>query len=224
MLVPPQKFGMVEVGVYRCIEVLPLNLGFVSTLALNSIVWLDREKPSWQVESFLKSNGITLHLPHTTELEDDSHSNLNVFKWKCFRALELVIDLRNSPILIVDPSGMTVGLLRKLMNWNFSSNLSEFKRMTENGSYDIECYLETGEVKLIQPHSQNNLENSEMYQVPADDSNPPLPQSPSSSPQIPKSLLQRIQKRRVLDYRNSSHVTLPPAEFQLYVSENLEIS
>lgn len=218
MLVPPQKFGMVEGGVYRCLEVLPLNLGFLSTLGLNSIVWLDREKPGWQVESFLKSNGIILHLPHTTELEDDSHSNLNVFKWKCFRALELVIDLRNLPILIVDPSGMTVGLLRKLMNWSFSSILSEFRRMTENCSYDIESYLETGELKLIEPNSkvEENIESDQTITNQSQIDGESV-QSPSSSPQIPKSLLKRVKKRKIVDLKNASHVTLPPDEFLLYV-------
>lgn len=220
MLVPPQKFGTVEGGLYRCVEVLPLNLGFLSTLGLSSIVWLDREKPGWQVEGFAKANGITVHIPHTGELEDESHSSLSVFLWRALRAVEVAIDVRNAPVLVVDPSGMTVGILRKLMHWNFSSVFSELRRMTENASYEIESFLETGTVSLEVHEKETQTAPQRPQPVQAETG--PSFQSPSSSPQIPKSLLQRVQRERGREGRPSgNHVTLPPVEFLIHISPPL---
>lgn len=223
MYVPPQKYGMVEPGIHRCIDLQPINLEFISTLGLNSVVWIDREKPTRQIESYLKSNSITLFLIHTTNdlaQEEEDDDSISIVKYKSLRGLELILDLRNAPVLVVDSSGMTIGLLRKLMNWSFSSTVGEFRRMVENANYRIEAYLELADVKIIK-HSdipQNSQQQRDTASE-GQDHEPekrvglPVEQSPSHSPQIPKALLMRVQKRKQAHVTGGDHVTLPHEDF-----------
>ncbi|EMG49545.1 hypothetical protein G210_5660, partial [Candida maltosa Xu316] len=56
MLVPPENFGIVEVGIYRSTKLESENFPFLQTLNLKSIIILDTEKPPRALNNFLESN------------------------------------------------------------------------------------------------------------------------------------------------------------------------
>ncbi|KAK6459177.1 putative tyrosine phosphatase [Scheffersomyces xylosifermentans] len=60
MLVPPENFGLVEPGIYRCSKLDSDNFPFLETLQLRSLVLLDAEKPPRSLNDFLQSNAIEL--------------------------------------------------------------------------------------------------------------------------------------------------------------------
>lgn len=60
MLVPPDNFGLVEPGVYRCSKLEADHTPFLATLQLNSIVLLDAAKPPRNLKVFLEENGVKL--------------------------------------------------------------------------------------------------------------------------------------------------------------------
>ncbi|KAK6461410.1 putative tyrosine phosphatase [Scheffersomyces coipomensis] len=60
MLVPPENFGLVEAGIYRCSKLESDNFPFLETLKLKSLILLDAEKPPRTLNKFLDSNKIEL--------------------------------------------------------------------------------------------------------------------------------------------------------------------
>lgn len=60
MLVPPDNFGLIEPGVYRCLKLEADHTPFLATLQLNSIVLLDAAKPPRNLKAFLEENGVKL--------------------------------------------------------------------------------------------------------------------------------------------------------------------
>lgn len=60
MLVPPNNFGLVESGIYRCTKLESDNFPFLETLRLKSVILLDAEKPPRTLTSFLDLNNVEL--------------------------------------------------------------------------------------------------------------------------------------------------------------------
>lgn len=92
MLVPPDNFGLVEPGVYRCSKLDADNFPFLETLQLNTILLLDAENPPRPLKHFIANNSIDLinlgglkvtNHNHTGEnnrssnREDDDKASLN---------------------------------------------------------------------------------------------------------------------------------------------------
>lgn len=61
MLIPPDNFGLVEAGVYRCSKLEAGNFPFLETLQLKSLVLLDAAKPPRTLKSFLQENNVDLY-------------------------------------------------------------------------------------------------------------------------------------------------------------------
>ncbi|KAG7191719.1 uncharacterized protein KQ657_002855 [Scheffersomyces spartinae] len=61
MLVPPDNFGQVEKGVYRCSKLVSDNFSFLETLQLRSLVLVDAEKPGRSVTEFVGENNIEVY-------------------------------------------------------------------------------------------------------------------------------------------------------------------
>lgn len=84
MLVPPDNFGLVETGVYRCSKLEGDHFPFLETLQLRSLVLLDAEKPPRLLRSFLEANKVELfnlgglkisnHHTGTYQKDDDTAS------------------------------------------------------------------------------------------------------------------------------------------------------
>lgn len=60
MLVPPDNFGLVETGIYRCSKLEAGHFPFLETLQLKSLVVLDAGKPPRTLKTFLDSNKVEL--------------------------------------------------------------------------------------------------------------------------------------------------------------------
>ena len=58
MLVPPANFGIAEEGVYRCSHIETLNLPFLETLDLHTILYVGGQEPSNFMEEFFTRNCI----------------------------------------------------------------------------------------------------------------------------------------------------------------------
>lgn len=60
MLVPPDNFGLVEPGVYRCSKLDADNFPFLDTLQLKSLILLDAEKPPRTLRNYIETNKVEL--------------------------------------------------------------------------------------------------------------------------------------------------------------------
>ncbi|OWB74080.1 hypothetical protein B5S31_g3856 [[Candida] boidinii] len=61
MLVPPDNFGLVEDGIYRCSKLDPLNHPFLLTLKLKAILLLDEENPGRLTKQYINEHGLKLY-------------------------------------------------------------------------------------------------------------------------------------------------------------------
>lgn len=75
MLVPPDNFGLVEPGVYRCLKLEADHMPFLATLQLKSIVLLDAAKPPRNLKAYLEENEVRLF--RLGGLKFSSHGNFN---------------------------------------------------------------------------------------------------------------------------------------------------
>lgn len=178
MLIPPDNFGLVEAGVYRCSKLVADHFPFLETLNLKLLVLLDAAKPPKTLKTFLFDNNVELHnlgglkiahrskdsgsdkldTPATTpevplelpKLKNDLWMILE--KNSIVAALELVLDAANHNVLVVDASLTFVGILRKIQKWNFNSIVTEYRTYTGNSSksnYNVEVFLELVELELV---------------------------------------------------------------------------
>ncbi|KAG0669961.1 Protein required for replication of Brome mosaic virus [Maudiozyma exigua] len=58
MLVPPANFGIAEEGIYRCSKVETLNLSFLETLDLKTVVYIGGQEPSKFFREFFNRSSI----------------------------------------------------------------------------------------------------------------------------------------------------------------------
>ncbi|CCE65787.1 hypothetical protein TPHA_0M02130 [Tetrapisispora phaffii CBS 4417] len=61
MLVPPANFGIAEEGIYRCAKVETLNLSFLETLNLKTVLFIGGQEPSKYFKEFFKNSNICWH-------------------------------------------------------------------------------------------------------------------------------------------------------------------
>ncbi|KAK9155512.1 hypothetical protein Sjap_002992 [Stephania japonica] len=130
LLVPPLNFAMVDNGVFRSGFPDTSNFKFLTTLGLRSIICLCPEAYPEANEEFLKSNGIRLF---QFGIEGCKEPFVNIPDETIREALEVVLDVRNHPILIhckrgKHRTGCLVGCLRKLQRWCLSSVFDEYQR------------------------------------------------------------------------------------------------
>jgi len=133
---PPQKFGIVEPGVYRCkATIYELNFGYLQQLKLKTVVRLSSDMPTKTVATFFKENGIEMihlglkSLQNGRRSETSNitfHSEEEIVK----EGLEIVLNVDRHPVLLMCSSGVhetgtLVGCLRRLQNYNLTYILEE---------------------------------------------------------------------------------------------------
>ncbi|CAG8582189.1 322_t:CDS:2 [Paraglomus occultum] len=154
LLTPPQHFGTVEKGVYRSDMLRPSHFTFTKSLRLKTVLVLSPEVTTRAVTNFLEENNIRL-----------VHLGLKVWKpnigWRPVSeelikdGLELVLDVANHPILVmctsgIHETGIFVGCLRKLQDWNFCSIVVEYRSYAGNKArYVNEQFIELFDMDLI---------------------------------------------------------------------------
>jgi hypothetical protein len=74
-------------------------------------------------------------------------------------SLRYVLDKRKQPMLILDSTNAFVGILRKMLHWNYSSIVAEYRVFSGGKShYMTEIFLELLEIKCLD-HDEHWDEN-----------------------------------------------------------------
>ncbi|XP_038702975.1 tyrosine-protein phosphatase DSP3-like [Tripterygium wilfordii] len=148
-LVPPGNFSMVEDGIYRSGFPQPANFGFIETLNLRSIIYLCPEPYPEENFEFLRSQNIQLF---QFGMEGKTEPPVSIPKDPIMKALKVLTDVRNHPILIhckrgKHRTGCLVGCFRKLQNWCLSSVFEEYQRFAGKKSRTTDLqFMETFDV------------------------------------------------------------------------------
>ncbi|KAF2309057.1 hypothetical protein GH714_000294 [Hevea brasiliensis] len=121
---------MVDIGIFRSGFPDSANFGFLESLGLRSIVYLCPEPYPEANYEFLKANGIRLF---QFGIEMCKEPFVNIPEETIRKALKVVLDVRNHPVLIhckrgKHRTGCLVGCLRKLQRWYLSSIFDEYQR------------------------------------------------------------------------------------------------
>ena len=125
---PPVAFGIVEPGVYRSNVPTDSNFEYLQGLGLRTALYLSPELPTRALRDFFAANSIELrHLGlETWRPADDAVQPINEELVK--ESLELLLDGARHPLLLLCSSGLhhtgvLVGCLRRLQQWNLTSIL-----------------------------------------------------------------------------------------------------
>jgi len=130
--VPPLNFAHVEEGVYRAGQPSSINMPFLESLELRTIVWLAVEEPNESVLAFADENELTIHHLGLAE----GGNPWDPLTEQCvIDALHHVINSSNYPLLVScgmgrHRTGTVIGCLRRLQGWNLASALEEYRRFT----------------------------------------------------------------------------------------------
>lgn len=156
MLVPPEGYSMVEVGIFRCSKLDAINISFLKCINLKSIVWIGEESPCRAVHQFIKDNNIKLH--HLTssgftlaeEKANKSNQDWMVLRPSIIaRAIELILNTENYNCLVMDTSEVIVGVLRNIQKWNYYNILDEYRLYSKKSSYKAATFLEMIRIDLL---------------------------------------------------------------------------
>ncbi|GBG32078.1 Tyrosine-protein phosphatase SIW14 [Hondaea fermentalgiana] len=150
----PERFGTVEAGVYRSSVLQPVNFQFVCGLGLKTIVHLSPEVTLRAVSKFISEQNIKL-----------LHLGLKFWRpsgWSLIsedlvkEALEVVLDERNHPLLIMCTSGVhltgtVIGCLRRLQQRSFTNIMDELRCFAHptHTRYANETFIEFFDVDLV---------------------------------------------------------------------------
>ncbi|EGC37492.1 hypothetical protein DICPUDRAFT_22039, partial [Dictyostelium purpureum] len=152
---PPAIFGTIEPQLYRTNSLYPANFPFIKLLGLKTVVQLSPEVPIKAVSSFFQENNINLiHLGLKSWKVDSNWKPLTDELIK--ECLEIVLNYDYYPLMItctsgVHQTGVLVGCLRRLQNWNLTSILVEYKAFSgqSNTRYVNEQFIELFDVDLV---------------------------------------------------------------------------
>ncbi|XP_009757974.1 inositol diphosphatase DSP4 [Nicotiana tabacum] len=130
LFIPPLNFAMVDNGIFRSGFPDLANFSFLQTLGLRSIIYLCPEPYPEANMEFLKENDIRLF---QFGIKNCKEPFVNIPEEKIREALEVLIDVRNHPVLIhckrgKHRTGCLVGCLRKLQKWCLTSVFDEYQR------------------------------------------------------------------------------------------------
>lgn len=132
---PPTAFGIVEQGVYRSNVPAEFNLEYLQGLGLRTALYLSPELPTRALQAFFEANSIEFHHLglETWRPSDDTMQPISVELVK--ESLELLLDGTRHPLLLLCSSGLhhtgvLVGCLRRLQQWNLTSILQVCDRCT----------------------------------------------------------------------------------------------
>ncbi|KAH8926716.1 protein-tyrosine phosphatase [Atractiella rhizophila] len=128
--VPPENFGVVEDGIFRSGFPRHQNFAYLKSLGLRTIVSFTLEEYPAENLRFIREEGINFYQFGIAGVKEPTEQ---IPKHKIDAALSLVLDRRNHPILIhcnkgKHRTGVLVGCLRKLMDWDLSTILEEYSR------------------------------------------------------------------------------------------------
>ncbi|KAL0442974.1 UNVERIFIED_CONTAM: E3 ubiquitin-protein ligase COP1 [Sesamum latifolium] len=164
LFVPPLNFSMVDYGIFRSGFPDTANFPFLKTLGLRSIIYLCPEPYPEVNMQFLNANGIQLF---QFGVEGSKEPFVNIPDDLVRRALEVLLDERNRPLLIhckrgKHRTGCLVGCFRKWQNWCLASIFDEYLRFAgDKARVSDQRFMELFDVSSIkQIQSQDSYLNS----------------------------------------------------------------
>ncbi|RUP16259.1 hypothetical protein BC936DRAFT_139534 [Jimgerdemannia flammicorona] len=153
---PPEQFGIVEKGVYRSDMLQTSHLPFIKQLHLKTVLVLCPELPTRPALNFFDENGIKLiHLGLPTWKPTQPPSWRPVSDELVKEGLELVLNYSIHPVLVmcisgIHETGIVIGCLRHLQNWNFSSIVTEYRSYASSKArYMNEQFIELYDLDLV---------------------------------------------------------------------------
>lgn len=151
MLTPPEAFGTVEDGVYRCASIDPFHFAFLDTLGLRTVVVLNLTRPPKVVRSYASERQVDLvHMGLRPWRSSNTAEWMVLSHELIMDALSFVLDVRNHPVLVLDGTNSFIGTLRKAQHWNFSAILSEYRAFSGGKPhYMTELFLELLDIKCM---------------------------------------------------------------------------
>ncbi|BGO89810.1 hypothetical protein NBRC10512_007227 [Rhodotorula toruloides] len=152
VLFPPLNFAMVVPGVYRSGHPNKGNFPFLDTLTLKSIMYLSTDNYRHDTYTWARRKGLKIvHL----RLDISKDPAVEVDPEMIKKAIEVVLDSRNLPILIHDNKGRIVpsiisAILRLMCDWSLDAALAEYRKFfpsTEDWVHDDPAEIERGAKK-----------------------------------------------------------------------------
>ena len=152
---PPERFGVIAPQLYRSSVFHPVNFTFLSQLRLKTILHLSPEVTLRAVENFIKESNIRLvHLG--IKFWKPSHGWRPTSEELLKEAIELVLDVRNHPLMLMCTSGVhqtgtVVGCLRRIQRYSFTSIIDELRSFAFPGHtrYASENFIEFFDVDVV---------------------------------------------------------------------------
>lgn len=151
MLTPPEGYGTVEDGIYRCSFLSPLHFAFLETLGLHSLIVLNLDRPSKPVLRYCTDKRVTLIHMGLRPWRPTSTDWMVLDRELLTDALTYVLDSRHHPVLVLDATNAFIGALRRAQHWNFASVLSEYRAFAgEKPHYLTELFLELLDIRFLE--------------------------------------------------------------------------
>uniref|UniRef100_A0A7S0DWD3 Tyrosine specific protein phosphatases domain-containing protein n=1 Tax=Hanusia phi TaxID=3032 RepID=A0A7S0DWD3_9CRYP len=153
-VVPPFRFAIVEVGVYRGAYPTLKNFPFLKSLNLKTMISLIPEAPTNDLEDFCETAGVEL-IHHMVEKRKDE---LTITVKDVVSTLSTIVRASKLPIYVhcldgSEVTGLVFACLRRLQAWHYECIVNEFCRYARSGE------ISSAEEKLV--HSFKEIEIDE---------------------------------------------------------------
>ncbi|KAL7423384.1 hypothetical protein Q5752_002687 [Cryptotrichosporon argae] len=127
VLVPPINFALVAPGLYRSGHPNRKNFGYLATLGLRSVLYLERGEYRKDGADFVEQHGAALF---RFDLSDEDALFTPAGQTATRAALRAVLDTRNHPLLIHDDTGKAAAtvlcaLVRRCARWSLTGIYAE---------------------------------------------------------------------------------------------------
>lgn len=151
ILEPPGNFAMVYPQLYRSSFPSKKNYSFLRSLGLKTVLTLVQDEYSEENRAFFQQEGIALY---QIGIPANKEPFVSIPDEKIRRALRLVLDKRNHPMLIhcnkgKHRTGCLVGCLRKMQCWSATAVFDEYRRF----SFPKSRVMDQLFIELFQPVS-----------------------------------------------------------------------
>lgn len=155
---PPSGFAYIEDSIYRAsAPVMKHNISFVDSLQLHSIVNVSGDALDPSLLFFTQECEVAVYDIVGDKASADAivQTSEDCKRWVT-QALELLLSLHPSPVLIIGHNGtaldaLLIACLRKLQRWSFVSILTEFRSLAGVSIFDYEQFIEHVELSLTSP-------------------------------------------------------------------------
>lgn len=151
---PPEKFSVVEQGLYRSALPRNENVAYLRSLQLRRVIVLSEQRIGRSMEKLLAQNEIMVsHIGLRGAMEDSSWRPMPEEVVK--ESIEMMLDEENYPLLVCDVGGvhvvgMVIGCLRRLTGWNLTSVVSEYRLFAgAKTRYVNEQFIELFDTDLV---------------------------------------------------------------------------